>query len=135
MGVSSHWLGTTRVYGPSARMGDDMAASLIWMVLGAAGMAAQLDLDCATPDRARALIEYARLSEIEQAEDNHRDALDKALARCPAGAAREACRAERRRQTGLDWERKLAEIKTRYEHMRKDFEERCRASIARAPEP
>ena len=108
-----------------------MAASLIWMVLGAAGMAAQLDLDCAAPERARALIEYARLSEIEQVEDIHRDALDQALARCPAGAGREACRAERQRQAGLDWERKLTEIKARYEKMHKDFEERCRASIVR----
>ena len=109
-----------------------MAGWVIWMVLGAAGMAAQLDLDCAAPDRARTLIEYARLSEIEQAEDNQRDALDKALARCPAGAGREACRSERRRQAALDWERTLAEIKTRYEMMHKDFEERCRASITRA---
>ena len=113
-------------------MEDDMAASLIWILLGAAGMAVELDLDCAAPDRARALIEYARLSEIEQVEDIHRDALDKALSRCPPGAGREACRSERRREALLDWERKLAEIKARYEKMHKDFEERCRASIARA---
>ena len=112
-----------------------MVPCLIWMLLGAVGMAAQLDLDCAAPERARALIEYARLSEVEQAEDIHRDALDKALARCPAGAGREACRAERRRQAELDWERKVAEIKARYEHMHKDFEEKCRASVAGAVEP
>ena len=112
-----------------------MAASLIWMLLGAAGIAAQLDLDCAAPDRARALIEYARLSEIEQLEDIHRDALDKALARCPAGPGRQACLSERRQEANLDWERKLAEIKSRYDKMRTDFEEKCRASIARAPEP
>ena len=135
MGVSSHWLGTTRVYGPSARMGDDMAASLIWMVLGAAGMAAQLDLDCAAPDRARALIDYARLSEVEQAEDIHRDALDKALASCPAGAGRERCRADRQREALLDWDRTLTEIKARYQKMRLEFEERCRAGIARTTEP
>ena len=108
-----------------------MAGWLIWMALGAAGAAAQLDLDCAAPERARALIEYARLSEIEQVEDIHRDLLDKALARCPAGQGRQACRTEQRRQADLDWERKLAEIKARYEKMQKDFEERCRASIAR----
>jgi hypothetical protein len=107
-----------------------MVASLFWLLLGAAGMATQLDLDCAEPDRARALIDYARLSEIEQVEDIHRDALDKALARCPAGAGREACRSERRRQADLDWERTRAEIKARYDQMRKDFEEKCRASIA-----
>ena len=107
-----------------------MAGWLIWMVLGVAGAAAQLELDCAAPERARALIEYARLSEIEQVEDIHRDALDKALARCRLGAGREACRAEQRRQAGLEWERKLAEIKARYEKMHKDFEERCWASIA-----
>ena len=107
-----------------------MAAPLIWMLLGAAGIAAQLDLDCAAADRARALIEYARLSEIEQAEDNHRDALDKALVRCPAGPGREACRANLRREAGLDWERKLAEIKARYDKAQRDFEERCRGSIA-----
>ena len=107
-----------------------MAASLVWMLLAPAAMAAQLDLDCAAPDRARALIDYARLSEIEQVEDIHRDALDKALAQCPAGAGRDACRSERRREADLDWERKLAEIKARYEQMRKDFEEKCRASIA-----
>ena len=104
------------------------------MVLGAAGMAAQLDLDCAAPERARALIDYARLSDIEQLEDNQREALDKALARCPGGAEREACRSERRRQALLDWDRKLAGIKVRYEKMHKDFEERCRASIGQAPE-
>jgi hypothetical protein len=108
-----------------------MTGSLTWLILMAAGAAAQLDLDCAAPERARALIEYARLSEIEQVEDIHRDALDKALALCPAGQGRQACRAEQRRQADLEWERILAEIKARYEKMHKDFEERCRASIAR----
>jgi len=108
-----------------------MVASLIWMLLGASGMAAQLDLDCAAPERARALIEYARLSEIEQVEDIHRDTLDRALAACPSGPGREACRAERRREAGLDWKRKLAEIKARYDKMHEDFEERCRLSVAR----
>ena len=107
-----------------------MAGWVIWMLLSAAGAAAQLELDCAAPERARALIEYARLSEIEQVEDIHRDALDWALASCQAGAGREACRAERRRQADLDWERKLAEIKARYEKMQKDFEEGCRAAVA-----
>jgi hypothetical protein len=107
-----------------------MAGWLVWIVLGVAGAAAQLDLDCAAPVRAWALIEYARLSEIEQVEDIHRDALDKALARCQLGAGREACRAEQRRQADLEWERKLAEIKARYEKMHKDFEERCRAALA-----
>jgi hypothetical protein len=107
-----------------------MAGWLIWMALGVAGAAAQLELNCAAPERARALIEYARLSEIEQVEDIHRDALDKALARCPAGQGRQACRAEQRRQAGLEWERKLAEIKARYEKMHKDFEEGCRAAVA-----
>ena len=108
-----------------------MASWLIWMALGVAGAAAQLELDCAAPERARALIEYAKLSEIEQVEDIHRDLLDRALARCPAGPGRQACRTDRRRQAELDWEGKLAEIKARYERMHKDFEERCRASIAR----
>ena len=111
-----------------------MAGWLVWIVLGAAGAAAQLDLDCAAPERARALIEYAKLSEIEQVEDIHRDALDRALASCQAGAGREPCRAERRRQADLEWERKLTDIKARYEKMQKEFEERCRATIARASE-
>jgi hypothetical protein len=109
-----------------------MAGWLIWMILGVAGGAAQLDLDCAAPERARALIEYARLSEIEQIEDIHRDALDKALAHCPSGQGRQACRAEQQYQADIDWERKLAEIKARYEKMQQDFDERCRASIAYA---
>jgi len=109
-----------------------MAGWLTWLILGVAGAAAQLELDCAAPERARALIEYARLSEIEQVEDIHRDALDKALAHCPAGQGRQGCRAEQRRQADIEWERKLAEIKARYEKMQKDFEERCRASIALA---
>ena len=108
-----------------------MAGWVIWMVLSTAGAAAQLDLDCAAPERARALIEYARLSEIEQVEDIHRDALDKALARCPAGQGRQACRTDQRRQADLEWERILAEIKARYDTMHKEFEGRCRASIAR----
>ena len=108
-----------------------MAGWLIWMVLGVAGAAAQLELDCAAPERARALIEYARFSEIEQVEDIHRDGLDKAIARCPAGQGRQSCRTEQQRQADLDWERKMSEIKARYEKMHKDFEERCRASIAR----
>jgi len=107
-----------------------MAGWLIWMALGVAGAAAQLELECAAPERARALIEYARLSEIEQVEDIHRDALDKALARCQAGAGREACRTGERRQAGLEWERKLVQIKIRYEKIQKDFEEKCRASLA-----
>ena len=107
-----------------------MAGWVIWILLSAAGAAAQLELDCAAPERARALIEYARLSEIEQVEDIHRDLLDKGLARCPAGAGREPCRVERRRQAELDWERKLAEIKARYEKLHTDFEERCRAAVA-----
>ena len=108
-----------------------MEGWLIWMVLGVAGAAAQLELDCAAPERARALIEYARLSEIEQVEDIHRDALDKALTRCPTGQGRQSCRTEQQRQADLEWERKMSEIKTRYDKMHKDFEERCQASIAR----
>jgi hypothetical protein len=110
-------------------MGNGMAACVMWMVLGAALTAAQLDLDCAVPERSRALIEYARLSEIEQVEDIHRDALDKALARCPLGSGREACRTVRRRAADVDWQRKQAEIKARYDKLHQDFEERCRASI------
>ena len=107
-----------------------MSEWLMWLILGVAAAAAQLELDCAAPERARARIEYARLSEIEQVEDIHRDALDKALTRCPTGQGRQACRTEQQRQADLEWERKLADIKARYEKMRKDFEERCRASIA-----
>ena len=109
-----------------------MAACLVWLALGVAGAAVQLDLDCAAPDRARALIEYARLSEIEQVEDIHRDALSRALANCPEGQGRVACRAEQQRQADIDWERKVAEIKARYEKMRTDFEEKCRTSTASA---
>jgi len=111
-------------------MGEHMGACLVWLVLGVAGATVQLDLDCANPERARALIEYARLSEVEQVEDIHRDALSRALANCPEGQGRLACWAEQQRQADIDWERKLAEIKTRYEKMRQDFEEKCRASTA-----
>jgi len=96
------------------------------------GPCAQLDLDCAKQRQSRALIDYAQLSEIEQVEDIHRDELDKALARCPAGVGRQRCRAERQRQADLDWDRKVAEIKARYDRMRQEFEELCRASIARS---
>jgi hypothetical protein len=111
-------------------MADAMGA---WLAVAMAllGASAQLDLDCAKPERARALIDYAELSEIEQVEDIHRDEVDKALARCPLGPRREACRTELRHQADLDWERKVAEIKARYQKMHRDFEERCRASIAR----
>jgi len=112
-----------------------MAGCLVWMLLGVAGAIAQLDLDCAAPEPARALIEYARLSEIEQREDIQRDALDKALARCPAGQGRQACQTEQRRQADIEWERILAEIKARYDTMHKDFDERCRASIALTSRP
>jgi hypothetical protein len=111
-------------------MGERMGACLVWLVLGVAGTAVQLDLDCAAPDRARALIEYARLSEVEQVEDIHREALSRALANCPAGQGRMACRAEQQRQSDIEWERKVAEIKTRYQRMQQDFEEKCRASTA-----
>jgi len=107
-----------------------MAARLFWLVLGVAGAAVQLDLDCATPERAQALIEYARLSEIEQVEDIHRDALSRALANCPEGQGRLACQADQQRQADIDWERKVAEIKARYEQMQVDFAEKCRASTA-----
>lgn len=109
-----------------------MADWFIWLVLGVAGAAVQLDLDCAAPDKARALIDYARVSEIEQVEDIHRDALSKALANCPEGQGRLACRAEQQRQADMDWERKVTEIKVRYERMRQEFEEKCRASLARS---
>ena len=101
----------------------------IVIALALIAASAQLDLDCAKPERSRALIDYAQLSEIEQVEDIHRDELDKALARCPAGSQREACRAERRREAELDWERKVAEIKARYQRMHSEFEQGCRASI------
>jgi|SRR5215467_861211 len=109
-----------------------MAARLFWLALGVAGATVQLDLDCAARERSRALIEYARLSEIEQVEDIHRDALSRALANCPEGQGRPACRAELQRQADIDWERKVAEIKARYDKMQQDFEEQCRASTARA---
>lgn len=115
-------------------MADAMAA---WMrvALVLLGASAQLDLDCAAPERARALIDYAQLSEIEHVEDVHRDELDRALAGCASAAGRDRCRAERRRQADLDWDQKLVEIKARYQKMRRDFEERCRASIVRGDEP
>jgi hypothetical protein len=111
-------------------MGEVMAGWLVWLVLGVAGAAAQLNLDCTVPEQARALIDYARLSEIEHVEDIHRDALARTLANCPEGQARLACRAEQQRQADIDWERKVAEIKVRYERMLNEFEEKCRASIA-----
>jgi hypothetical protein len=101
----------------------------IVIALALIAASAQLDLDCAKPERSRALIDYAQLSEIEQVEDIHRDQLAKALARCPAGRQQEACRAERRREADLDWERKVAEIKGRYQKMHGEFEQGCRASI------
>jgi hypothetical protein len=109
-------------------MADAMAA-WVAVVLVLLGAASQLDLDCAQPERARTLIDYAQLSEIEQVEDIHRDELDRALARCPSGPTREASRTSRQRQADLDWDRKLADIKARYQKMHRDFEERCRASI------
>ncbi|HYS93374.1 MAG TPA: hypothetical protein VEL48_08085 [Candidatus Acidoferrales bacterium] len=115
------------------KIADIMSAGIA-LVLALMATSAQLDLDCAKPESARALIDYAQLSEIEQVEDIHRDELDKALAGCASGAKRETCRTERRRQADLDWERKLSEIKARYQKMHKDFEERCRASIARGNE-
>jgi hypothetical protein len=114
-------------------MADAMAA---WMrvTLVVLGASAQLDLDCAAPERARVLIDYAQLSEIEHVEDVHREELDKALAGCASAAGRDRCRAERRRQADLDWDRKLAEIKAKYQKTHRDFEERCRASIVRSGE-
>jgi len=111
-------------------MGERMGACLVWLVLELAGAAVQLDLDCAAPDRARALIEYARLSEIEQVEDIHRGALSRALDKCPEGQGRLACRSEQQRQADIEWERKVAEIKARYDKMQADFAEKCRASTA-----
>ena len=110
------------------KMPDTMSPQIV-IALAMIAAWAQLDLDCAKPERSRALIDYAQISEIEQVEDIHRDQLDKALARCPAGAQREACRAERRREADLDWERKVAEIKARYQKMHTEFEQGCRASI------
>jgi uncharacterized membrane protein len=107
-----------------------MAAFLVWLVLGVAGATVQLDLDCAAPEKARALIDYARLSEIEQVEDIHRDALSRALANCREGQGRPTCRAEQQRQADVDWERKVAEIKARYARMLNEFEVKCRASTA-----
>ena len=114
--------------GPFDKMPDTMSPQIV-IALALIAASAQLDLDCAKPERSRALIDYAQLSEIEQVEDIHRDELDKALARCPAGSRREACRAERRREADLDWERKVAEIRARYQKMHSEFEQGCRASI------
>jgi len=112
-------------------------AEPMWLLMAAAlsalGLAAQLDLDCEKPESARALIDYAQLSEIVQVEDIHRDELDKALARCPPVPGRERCQAERRREAEVDWNRKVAEIKARYQRMKEEFEERCRASLALGP--
>src|ERR1700674_3054053 len=101
MGLSSHWLSKTRVYGPSARMGEVMAGWFVWLLL-VSGAVAQLDLDCAAPEQARAVIDYVRLSDVEQPEDIHRAALAKALANCSEGQRRLACRAEQQRQADID---------------------------------
>ena len=112
-------------------------AEPMWLLMAATlsvlGLSGQLDLDCARPQSARALIDYAQLSEIEQVEDIHRDELDKKLARCPAGPGRERCQTERRREAEVDWDRKVTEIKARYMRMKQEFEERCRASLVLGP--
>ena len=101
-----------------------LGLALGWMLGGT-----QLDLDCAEPARARALIGRLQLSEIEGAEDINRAAMWNAFGRCPTGPRQAACReAEQRRFEG-DWQKQKAAIEAKYRTMLEQFEERCRASI------
>ncbi len=90
---------------------------------------AQVDLDCARPAQARNHIAKLRLAEFEWAEDVHREALWRALGRCPAGPRQAVCRAEQQRRFDAEWQGTKAGIDSKYKKMEEDFEVRCRASV------
>ena len=56
---------------PFDKMPDTMSPQIV-IALALSAALTQLDLDCAKPERSRALIDYAELSEIEQVEDSCR---------------------------------------------------------------
>jgi hypothetical protein len=107
-----------------------MNAWALGLLLAGLLHAAQLELDCARPATARALIGRIKLSEIEWAEDVNRAAMWDAFGRCAALPQAEACRERERRRFTDDLDRQKATIEAKYQRMLEDFEERCRASIA-----
>ncbi len=104
---------------------------LLGMTLGLVGVlaGAQLELDCAHPAAARALIGRVRLSEIEWAEDVNRAAMWEAFGRCADRPGADSCRDGERERFAADWARQKAAIEAKYDQMLKDFDARCQASI------
>jgi hypothetical protein len=92
---------------------------------------AETDLDCARPDQARIWLSRLMLSEIEGAEDIHRAAMWDAFGRCAPGANGGPCRESQRRRFEAQWDGQKKEIEDKYRKMLSDFEDRCRAAIAR----
>ena len=103
----------------------------LWLGLLLAGLTqgSDLELDCARPNAASALIGQARLSDIEWAEDVNREAMWEAFGRCPPGSRAEACREQQRRDFGADLERQKATIREKYQKMLRDFLDGCLASL------
>lgn len=115
--------------------GDVSMLSAGWVVgviLSWAVSWAQLEMDCARPQQARNVVGRLMLSEIEGAEDTHRAAMWEAFGRCPGGAGSAACRQKEQERFEAQWERQKKAIEDKYRKLLVDFEERCRASEARA---
>jgi hypothetical protein len=103
----------------------------LWLGLLLAGLTqgSDLELDCARPNAASALIGQARLSDIEWAEDVNREAMWEAFGRCPPGPGAPACREQHRRDFETALERQKAAIREKYRKILRDFLEGCLASI------
>jgi hypothetical protein len=95
---------------------------------------AQAPLSPGCADRAAALHELgrARVSEIEQAEDVHWEALRQALARCRKAPDRSGCERARRREAETGFARTRAAIEATYERLAGELEARCHAPLAGA---
>jgi hypothetical protein len=105
---------------------------LLWAILSGTLLGVETDLDCARPDQARIWLGRLMLSEIEGAEDVHRAAMWEAFGRCAPSANGGLCRESERQRFEAQWERQKKEIEDKYRKIMSNFEERCRAAIARA---
>jgi hypothetical protein len=105
---------------------------LLWAILSGTLPGVDTDLDCARLDQTRIWLSRLMLSEVEGAEDIHRAAMWEAFGRCAPSANASLCRESERQRFEAQWERQKKEIEDKYRKMLSEFEERCRASEARA---
>jgi len=108
------------------------AGWVVGILLGWAVSSVQLEMDCSRPQQARNVVGRLMLSEIEGAEDAHREAMWEAVGRCSGGSGRRICRQKEQQRFEAQWERQKKAIEDKYRKMLAEFEERCRAAVTDA---